>query len=449
MDDTVLLSVMYYTCFQKELLKPNVNTLPKNAFGVFTTVRRHQTLPKWPEDIHGCIGHWDSEFNAISPTTLYDKLLQVSHDAMWTDSRRSHFGPIEQDPQSHLELDFMMLPLSPINAVTGKLPNKKPFDNDTYGLIIQQASSGKKATYLPKVFHTKTWPDLLASIKEKASIEGDDYELYAYTIQQITGPLIDLLGKPLIPRTILYRFVKTMLSIMNPRTLFPFPYSCKNNAFQWSDDEVRNIATLGDIVKYASLFSLPKRDTAKLQRSVQSILDTQDAYSAQALSFLGHTFQEVSKEHTEFCAKLVRELPEADDEFGKPEILIGLRKAGCLFQLPPLVTSDSIFNRNWTIQTYVAYQKPVPKQMMKGLTKAIQGLLNKKEGTETNYLAVAFEALAYTKNRNNMSDSLLFQLFFVLEQRKACHNLLYAFLDKTARVDITGHVLNGFYQLMN
>ena len=258
---------------------------------------------------------------------------------------------------------------------------------------------------------------------------------------------MDLLTKPLIPRTILYRFVKMMLSIMNPRTLFPFPYSCKDNAFRWSDDEVRNIATLGDMVKYASLFSLPKRDTAKLQRSVHSILDTQDAYSAQALSFLGHTFQEVSTEHTQFCAKLIRELPDADDEFGKPEILIGLRKAGCLFQLPPLVTSDSIFNRNWTIQTYVAYQKPIPKQMITHLTKAIQGLLIKKEGTETNYLAVAFEALSYI-NQKHTHDTLLFQLFFALEQRKECHNLLYAFLDKTARVDITGHVLNGFYELL-
>jgi hypothetical protein len=445
--DTVLLSVMYYACFKRDLLKPNVNTLPTNAFGVFTTVRRHQTLTKWPEDIHGCIGYWDSEFKAISPTTLYDHLLRVSHDAIWTDSRRTYFSPIEQDPQSHLELDFMMLPLSPINAGTGKLPNKKPFQNDTYGLIIQQASTGKKATYLPKVFHNKTWPDLLASIKEKASIEGDDYELYAYTIQQITGPLIDIVGKPLVPRTILYRFVKMMIYIMNIRIIFPFPYSCKDNAFRWSDDEVRNIATMGDIVKYASLFSLPKRDTAKLQRSVQSILDTQDAYSAQALSFLGHTFQEVSKEHTKFCAKLVRELPDADDEFGKPEILIGLRKAGCLFQLPPLATSDSIFNRNWMIQTYVAYQKPIPKQMIKGLVKTVQGLLIKKETTETNYLATAFEALSYI-NQKHTHDTLLFQLFFELEQRKTCHNHLYAFLDKTARVDITGHVLNGLYELL-
>lgn len=443
--DTVLLSVMYYTCFKRDLLKPNVTTLPKNAFGVFTTVRRHQTLPKWPEDIHGCIGHWDSKFQAIPPTTLYDHLLRVSHDAMWTDSRRSHFGPIEQDPQSQLELDFLMLPLSPINAATGKLPNKKSFHNDTYGLIIQQASSGKKATYLPKVFPTKKWPDLLASIKQKASIEGDDYELYAYTIQQISGPFIDLLVKPLIPRMILYRFVTTMLPIMKPRYPFPFPYSCKKNTLHWTkEDDVRNIATLGDIVKYTSLFSLPKRDTVNLQRSVQSILDTQDAYSAQALSFLGHTFQEVSKEHTEYCAKLVRELPDAEDEFGKPEILIGLRKAGCLFQLPPLVTSDSIFNLNWTIQTYVAYEKPIPKQMIRNLTTAVQGLLIKKESTETNHLAVAFEALCYT----NHNHSLLFQLFFELEQRKECHNLLYAFLDKTARVDITGHVLNGLYELL-
>jgi hypothetical protein len=41
----------------------------------------------------------------------------------------------------------------------------------------------------------------------------------------------------------------------------------------------------------------------------------------------------------------------------------------------------------------------------------------------------------------------MFQLFFELEKRKTQNNALYTFLDKSARVDISGHVNNGLVEL--
>ena len=52
------------------------------------------------------------------------------------------------------------------------------------------------------------------------------------------------------------------------------------------------------------------------------------------------------------------------------------------------------------------------------------------------------------KPLKNKIFKLLFELLFILEQRKSCNNTLYAFLDKTSRVDITGHITNGLAELV-
>ena len=41
----------------------------------------------------------------------------------------------------------------------------------------------------------------------------------------------------------------------------------------------------------------------------------------------------------------------------------------------------------------------------------------------------------------------MFELLYELEKRKNCNNL-YSFLNKTSRVDITGHVMNGLSALI-
>jgi hypothetical protein len=41
----------------------------------------------------------------------------------------------------------------------------------------------------------------------------------------------------------------------------------------------------------------------------------------------------------------------------------------------------------------------------------------------------------------------MFQLFFELERRRTDNSALHTFLDKSARVDISGHINNGFAKL--
>ena len=79
----------------------------------------------------------------------------------------------------------------------------------------------------------------------------------------------------------------------------------------------------------------------------------------------------------------------------------------------------------------------------------IDDILLHKKNIETNFIAVAFESLCFVYGSNNKITLLqkIFELFFELEQRKICYNVLYTFLDKTSRVDITCHIINGLIEL--
>ena len=105
----LLIFVMYYALFKKKLFD-NENAIikyfPKNVFGIFSTIRRFNKIKTYPKDIHGCIGYWDTNFNTLNKQTVYNELLNVSHDSVWSDERRNYFPPIQTDPYTVLELDL-------------------------------------------------------------------------------------------------------------------------------------------------------------------------------------------------------------------------------------------------------------------------------------------------------------------------------------------------------
>lgn len=162
-----------------------------------------------------------------------------------------------------------------------------------------------------------------------------------------------------------------------------------------------------------------------------------DNYSSQALSFLGH----IVKKDYKYCKKLLLDLPNAEEEFEKPEIIIGLTNAGCLSNYNlDYNLSDSIFKMNHVIQAIVSLNiKPSNIQINIFLQK-LNIYLDQIENVETNYLAVAFEALCFLYISNK-----LFILFFKLEKRK--NKIGYMFIDGTIRIDITTHINNGLLLL--
>jgi AMMECR1 domain-containing protein len=68
----------------------------------------------------------------------------------------------------------MQLPLTPI------LGNRKTFDNEKYGLIVD--SNKWRETYLPKVFKTKNWAEISASLLQKARVKKGKFFQYETSV---------------------------------------------------------------------------------------------------------------------------------------------------------------------------------------------------------------------------------------------------------------------------
>jgi hypothetical protein len=469
--------VIYYSLFKKKIYEDNeiIKLLPKNAFGIFTSIKRNKKLNVFPVDIHGCIGYWDPNFYKLSQTNLYENMLRVSYDALWNDERRHSFEiPIEKDPYSHLELDFMLEPFYEIDKSSGLIPSLKniSFDNNIFGIIIQSRnkSNVRKATYLPGVFSSISFHDIIKSIKKKAKINNnnENYDIFAYKIKKITRTFIELLGTPCIDISI-KRFLKFITSSNHykEKEKYFFVYFYKNNKFSWnSDEDVRNISLLADILKYSILFPkvVNKKIINKIVKKIIHILENLNNYSSQSLSFLGNFIKlyinsknKFSK--NKFSKKLLNELKfgNPDPEFATPEIIIGLKKANISVNnnilntyLKEISDFDSIFKLNWLIQLLYAYTINPSEEIINILVNKIITITNNIFTYETNYLAVAFESLCFLQNFKSTEEitTLLFQLFYELEKRKVYDNILYGFLNKSARIDITTHVLNGFVQLL-
>jgi len=437
----ILDATIYYALFEKKILGDEISQfLPSNSFGVFTTIMRHKKLDKWPEDIHGCIGYWENDYKEISKKILLDNLMRVSHDALWNDDRKKYFEPIEKDPETIIEIDFMMKPTYKITE-SGMIEGiGSQFDNNVYGIIA--VSPTGRATYLPKVFENIGWDQLKESIKNKAGI-SNKAEFYAYKVDQISKRFCDIFSSGVIGNQILTTFVNFLLNNANFSLKYPFPYEVENNNIIFSDEEVRNIATIGDLVIYLNKnpHLVSNRKLAEIKKSIENIL--LENHSSQALSFLGYAINYFKLDKTNFCKLLTSEVNKVEEEFSKQEIIIGLKKANCPIKNYNLTftENDSVFKMNWTIQALSINGKKIDKK----LVEIFLSKINNFDDWETNYLAVCWEALCYLKDYSVKNK--MFQLFFALEKRR--NELgLYEFNNKNARIDITCHVCNGFNVLM-
>jgi hypothetical protein len=457
--------ILYYSLFQKKLFdseKDIIQYFPENVFGIFSTIRRYNTIDTFPYDIHGCIGYWDNNFDLLPKNVLYEKLLQVSYNSLWYDNRKNYFDNIEYDPFSFQELDFMLKPIYNIDKNTGIIVElNKTFSNKLFGIIIQSKSLYNRATYLPEVFPDKMpWTELLLSIKNKANIIDENYDIFAYKIHQIKSQFIDIIRTQIFSFINIYNFSTFLFNNMKIELEFPFVYSYQNNKYEWNTtNDVRNISTIAELYKYISVLPKIKSIYEKiLQDKILNILNNLDKYSSQSLSFLGY-FYSINKNKNKlnnkdlYCKKLMTDLPFAEEDFEKPEIIIGLNNAECKLNYTKYLfefnEKDSIFRMNWIIQTIISFNKKPSTILIDILINKINEIFNKKNYVETNFLAVAFEALCFVYKTENNEKVIykIFQLFYELEKRKNKNNILYNFQNNSARIDITGHINNGLLKL--
>lgn len=247
------------------------NNLPNTYFGVFTTIRRGQNdkLTNWPEDIHGCIGYWDPDYKPMNTHDLYKHVIDVSYKASHEDDRRNYFKdkPLHLDTTGVVEVDFMRLPLIPINPDTGILSiNGEKFDNKKYGLIFD--NNMQRATYLPGVFPTNiSWSKLKAMLTKKAGNSTSNNKTQgikwlAYTIDQIKIPVYkSLLDKDFINATG-YIEICCLLNYMAVDNLYgpfcnkvdvPYEVSKKGQIITKIEGQsIRNISSIADLVNWYS-----------------------------------------------------------------------------------------------------------------------------------------------------------------------------------------------------
>jgi hypothetical protein len=458
MNKTILTEIIYYSLFGKKFIKDKIiiDLLPKNTFGVFSTIRRHNKLQKWPVDIHGCIGYWSNDFSILSQTQLYEKLLSVSYDSMWKDNRKTYFESIYNDTNSYLEIEFMLYPKYEIDNNGNILKLNKKYDNNKFGIIVQD-DNGYRATYLPNVFNNISWNEITNSVKQKAGIRNSKVLYYAYKIKKIRKRIIDILKDGIFEYYSMKYYTQFLLSNAIYTKEFPFPYTIKNNEIIYSNEQVRNMSCFTELINYYTLYNdlLTNTQLNKIKNIILYYLKNINNYSSQALSFLGNTitfFKINNNLKKQFCTKLEKSIVQAENEFEKPELIIGLKEAQCNINYEEILKTlyfdekSSIFHMNWVIQTFSKFNIKLNNKLIKIFIKKVNTIINNIDNEETNTIAVSFEACSFLLYNNSILNCA-FKLWISLEKRRN-KNMLYEFINNNeSRIDISGHINNGFYSI--
>lgn len=437
--------VLYTICSAYKIPIPEdtkkIIKIQAQTFGFFITIHRSQSLSKWPEDIHGCIGYWEDK--RMSKAAIIDKIPEIAHSSFFTDSRSQyHSIPLLEDPDATIEISFMQLPLTPI------LGNRKTFDNEKYGLIVD--SDQGRATYLPKVFHTKNWAEISASLLQKAQIKKGKF--FQYETSVIEGKL-----RTIFEREYLEWIAHEYIIFMELNYESFVPYMVESGQIITNKTEnVRNCATLSELLD----FQVSKKLEAKIRRDIKYyVAKCNNQNMTQANAFLIIAMAKIGGNFTQtlsdICDELYKKLDSMEQKFQLGETLIGLYKV-CprikelahwqnvmqkrLEGLSNVI--DNIFEYNWQAKFLFEIRKDIPaKNHAEELLTRLIGL-KITDDMETNYLAVYFEGIMSLWGilGGDILKNILPVWIFLLRRWK---NGLFYFKNTTARIDITGHVISG------
>jgi AMMECR1 domain-containing protein len=458
--------VLYTICSSYRLPIPEdtkkIIRIPQQTFGFFITVHRSHPLSEWPQDIHGCIGYWEDK--RMSKAAIIAKIPGIAHSSFFTDSRAQyHPIPLIEDPDARIEISFMQLPLTPISA------NRKTFDNEKYGLIVE--SDQGRGTYLPKVFQTKDWSKISASLLQKAQVKKGKF--FQYETSVIEGKL-----RTIFDREYLEWIAQEYLIFMEVNYGDFVPYMVESGKIITDKTEnVRNCATLCELLD----FPVSKKLEAKIRRDIKYYVakwKNQNMQQANAFLIMAMAKIEgkVSQTLSDICDDLYKNLDSMEPQFQLGETLIALHRVfpklkelaywqkwmeKRLEGLSNII--ENIFEYNWQAKFLYEIRKDIPaKGHAEELLRRLIGL-KITEDMETNYLAVYFEAMMSLWGilGGDMLKIILPIWIFLLRRWKnelfsnknsvfdtqeiktlRVFNLFY-FKNTTARIDITGHVISG------
>jgi len=374
--------------------------IPKNSFGVFISIYRDSM-------VHGCLGYWDEKYEIVSVPILYTKMINLSYDTAYTDPR--NMDHLESDSSTIIEIIFMINPI-PLDD--------KTYNHQTHGIIYE--NNNNKATFLPDVFKSKSLEYIKSQLINKSNSNSSG-TFKSYSIIKFTDTVKNI-------QIYLY-------NILNDNYIKFFqkypqlPYIVSNNKIITDpSQEVRNLSV---IITLSILHNNPYK--------------YQKPKSLHALGLWYYLSNDSST-----ADLLFKNRHELEPIFEYPQICIYLynSKYKSIIQseiesTPVPVSSTNIFEINWLIQLYHKYNLINKLIQLKNLLIL---LIKNLDTLETNYLAVAFEALSVF---NWKLGNLYFHVFNHLMKRYNSTYGLYEFLNKDMRVDITDHVISGILIELN
>ena len=416
--------------------------IPSQTFGFFITIHRSHPLSEWPHDIHGCIGYWEDK--RMSKAAIIGKISGIANSSFFTDTRAQyHPIPLLEDPNARIEISFMQLPLTPISG------KQKTFDNEKYGLIVE--SNQGRGTYLPKVFQTKNWAEISASLLQKAQVKKGKF--FQYETSVVEGKLRTIFDKEYLDW-----IAQEYLIFMEINYGDFVPYMVEFGQVMTDKKEnVRNCATLCELID----LPISKNLGGKIRRNIKYYAaKSKNRNMVQANAFLimamAKIERNVSQTLIDICDDLYKNLDSMEPQFQLGETLIGLHhvcpkiKELAYWQkwmekrLEGLSNiMDNIFEYNWQAKYLFEIRKDIPaKWHAEELQRRLIGMKITTD-METNYLAVYFEAMMSLWGILGGEEifRIILPVWILLLQR--WKSGLFYFKNGTSRIDITGHVLSG------
>lgn len=460
-----------------EPTQETMGLIPDNAFGVFVTVSRSYKNLDDSARVHGCIGYWDPGYKTISKQELIEHAKRVGKDAFFSDHRRERFKEdIYEDMNAEIEITFMMQPLMKINENGIIKDLGKEFDNNKHGLIVEDQGSGSRissrATFLPGVFKDIEWADIKTELRSKARIRRDTSVVY-YAYKGVV-----------VKKSIMDMFVLPCIKFMEKHYKNQIPYEVvrkgDENVVGYDKKQyVRNIASIKDLLTLESLGYELGVVAPKITENLREYVSMyqKDSLDDQSLTFLLMCLIETDSHHDviqKIIDRLIQNLDQIridDMVFEYGEVLTGLARSqeydskisrileSEFHKIHQELTSDhshDIFQLNWFSQSLIESSTTslIGKKCIDMLTEKIIKLASQyDQSTESNYLCVAFEALAglvsLCEPKLRVRARILMIGFMKLIEQRIGDFGLVSFLSGDSRIDISGHFLNGLSHLVH
>jgi AMMECR1 domain-containing protein len=478
----------------------------KSRFGVFVTLYRNENEIRLDESdesqIHGCLGHWSTKYQSMTPVDLVAKIHQLVQDARTKDDRRLHFDTdVDQDASATIEISFMNLPLREIDDASPETQSR--FSNKNQGILVD-SGGGKRATYLPGVFPNANWAYISQSLRQKAGLgRTSAARFYAYDTTivsfQIYNTLFSALSVSYLRTDVAFFYLKKYDSFV------PYEYnSATKEARVDMGEAVRNVACIGDVIGFVHDYKVfeNKPILPNLEHYYQKWLKNPIAHR-QASIFLIRAYHRwgVHRSRVQLMSSLIYNALERNEleprfEMGEAvsvlaqvsvprvkvlkrvlDVMRGRAEDMLHADLTPL---DNVFELNWQSQSVHQLFKLEPSTsapkackmyvdhallLFRAFMKTAQRTIVRLDSLETNYLAVIYECLsnleavmilsemrAAIKSVNYTHAAMThdeirnqrLRYFAALAKTRRGEYGLYYFKDgRVARLDITGHVLNA------